>query len=425
MPNFTYDSGKLIPRPEVSVIFANVTDPNLTNWVDPYHQPLIISDVCRMTDFLRDLVDSAFMDLIGQEYSAGGMYIGRGAFKGTFFAPVAASRQTAAGLTEVADADIRKMLDAEIANGGIPAANNDSCYFVFLPVFTVSVSPFGRSDSTSARVAGYHSVLQLASGQHVYYAVIAYDVSASAYTVSHELAEIVTNPEGFGWTATRTTASSIIKEEIADVCTDPASFHGESISQFWSRSLGRCSAPADDGKRKRFARASIVGGTCLGHAVEDVPLNLKLQVDFTEPTQQQPFPFYVWFTTDGTVTGPNTQAQFVVVPPPAPSTIQVSVTTIDQLGCSKTTNREFRVVTKNEAAREDRFCALVKRLQTTATIVFRPNPLWDPLRDFITRPVVQPDIEAIESVARDMHELAQLLKENQAAGRSEGRNRQS
>jgi hypothetical protein len=148
-------------------------------------------------------------------------------------------------------------------------------------------------------------------------------------------------------------------------------------------------------------------------------------VDFTEPTQQQPFPFYFWFTTDGTVTGPNTQAQFVVVPPAAPSTIQVSVTAIDQLGCSNTISREFRVVTNSQAAREARFCALIKRLQTTATIVFRPNPLWDPLRDFITRPVIQEDIEAIESVARDMYELAQLLKENQAAGHSEGRNRQS
>ncbi|HEX6718876.1 MAG TPA: hypothetical protein VF088_17345 [Pyrinomonadaceae bacterium] len=124
------------------------------------------------------------------------------------------------------------MLDAEITNGSIPAANNNSCYFVFLPVSTVSVSPFGRSDSPSASVAGYHSVFQLASGQHVYYAVIAYDVSGSAYTVSHELAELTTNPEGSGWTAPRTTASSIINEEIADVCTEPASFHGEYISQF-------------------------------------------------------------------------------------------------------------------------------------------------------------------------------------------------
>jgi hypothetical protein len=365
------------------------------------------------------------MDLIGQEYSVGGVYIGRGTFMGTFFAPVAAGSQTVAELTEVADADIRRMLDAEITNGRIPAANNNSCYFVFLPINTVSVSPFGRSDSPSASVAGYHSAFQLASGQHVYYAVIAYDAIASAYTVSHELAELVTNPEGFGWQAPRITASSVINEEIADVCTELASFHGENISQFWSRSLGRCSAPADDGRHKPFARGSIVGGTCLGHAIEGVPLNLSLREDFTEPAQQQPFPFYLWSTTDGTITGSNSQPQFVVVPPAAPGTIQVSVLTIDQLGCSQTISREFRIVTRDEAAREDRFCGLIKRLQTTATIVFRPDPLWDPLRDFITRPVTRHDIEAIEIVARAMHEVAQLLKEDQAARYSDGRKRQS
>ena len=97
------------------------------------------------------------------------------------------------------------------------------------------------------------------------------------------------------------------------------------------------------------------------------------------------------------MSGSNTQAQFVVVPPAAPSTIQVSVVYTDQLGCSGTVSREFRVVTNSEGAREARFCALIRRLQTTATIVFRPNPLWDPLRDFVTRPIATRDIEALNA----------------------------
>ena len=418
MLTFSYGSGKLIGRPEVAAVFANVADPGLTNWVDTYQPPLTVSDVCRMTGFLRDLVDSAYMDLIGQEYSTGGVFIGRGTFRGSFFAPVAAGRRTADGLTEVADADIRGMLAAEIASGALPAVSGSACYLVFLPVSTVSVSPFGRSDSPGARVAGYHSAFTLASGPPVYYAVIAYDATGSAFTVSHELAEMVTNPEGNGWTAPRQTPSAIVLEEIADICDEPAFFHGEAVSQVWSRSLGRCHAPADDGPRKRFARATIVGGTCLGHAVEGAPLNLTLQVDFTEAAQQQPFPFYVWFATGGTASGSNTQPQFAVVPPAAPDVIQVSVTARDQLGCAYTVSREFRVVTANQAAREARFCALIARLRTTATIVFRPNPLWDPVRDFVTRPVSPSDIEAIERAAGDLAALAQLLREHHAAERS-------
>ena len=229
MPVFTYSSGTLIGHPAVTALFADVPAPTLTGWRDPYSPGVMLDDVCRITHFLADLVDSAFMDAIGLEYSSPATHIGRGTFLGSFFAVMAPAVAPQAPAYEVTDADVRTLLQSAILNGTVPPVTPDACYFVFLPPSVTSVSRHGRSDDARAPVGGYHDVFIMPGGAHVFYAVIPYASISFAVPVSHELAEMVTNPETAGWTTSTTTATAVVLQEIADICSEPAFFHGEWI----------------------------------------------------------------------------------------------------------------------------------------------------------------------------------------------------
>src|SRR5882762_5475494 len=109
MPTFNYGSGRLLGHAEVTPIFASVPAANV-DWSDPYSTGALLSDVCRITNFLDDLVDSAFMDMIGAEYSTAATSIGRGTFHGPFFAAITPAMAPAPPAYEVTDADIRSFL---------------------------------------------------------------------------------------------------------------------------------------------------------------------------------------------------------------------------------------------------------------------------------------------------------------------------
>jgi hypothetical protein len=414
MTTFNYGSGTLIAHPEVAAIFPDVPAAGLT-WEDPYptFAGTLLTDVCRITNFLNDLVDSAFMDLIGAEYSTKATAIGRGKFLGTFLENLNPAVAPVAPTFDVQDQDIRDMLASSIATSSLPPVNKNSCYFVFLPPSLTSVSPFGRSDSAQNAVLGYHSAFRLPSGQTVFYALIPYQGVDFAASTSHELAEMVTNPESNGWTAIISTPSVVKKVEIADVCDQTAFFHGEGITTFWSRSQGKCVAPAEDDLAKTSVRTAIRGGTCMGHAIESQPLSLTLDVQRAGVPQN--VNRFLWTASDGQVVGTNTLSNFVVVPPPAPNTFTVWVLGAGPLGCAYSAQRDFQVVSTASAAREEDICTLLDRLRTVAIYVFRPNPLWDPLRDLVVRPASRQELEGAELFATRLMRLVEVLRTSVSA----------
>ena len=157
-----------------------------------------------------------------------------------------------------------------------------------------------------------------------------------------------------------------------------------------------------------MAKSAIRGGTCLGHAVEGQPLEVTLDVE--RGGLAQPVSIYFWLGSGGQILGSQNKRKFVLLPGAAPSTVTVYVSAIGRFGCRYIVQRDFQVITKQAATWEINLCALLDKLRTVATHVFRPDPLWDPLRDLATRPAARVEIESAELFSTTLIQLVKLLK---------------
>jgi hypothetical protein len=141
---------------------------------------------------------------------------------------------------------------------GVPTASElQRCFVIFLP---------NTADLTDAPGAcGYHDSTYYAktTGDHnLFYAVISMKgvdasksgddvINAVSYCISHELAEMFTNPDGRGWFADADPVHGRSQTcEIGDICetkTNGQALGKWTIEQFWSQSVGGCydaSSPA-------------------------------------------------------------------------------------------------------------------------------------------------------------------------------------
>jgi hypothetical protein len=177
--------------------------------------------------FMSYITNSTFMDMLG-EYGAG-----RGSFLKSYI-DNGINSGLPTGVTSVSDAQIQAMLQADITNNELTAPNANTVYCVYTPPGVEVTAPFGLNGSiqTSGKdFSGYHVGFIDTAGEQISYIVIPYLPSSqpnlstpqsTTLTISHELAEAVTDPqfwtgsgtnrEALGWTNRAT-----YTEEIADI----------------------------------------------------------------------------------------------------------------------------------------------------------------------------------------------------------------
>ena len=113
-----------------------------------------------MNEFFDFVLTSKLMDQLS-EYNIEGKTIGHGKRVGSLTLTTSEPR------AKVQDSTIQKMLQAEIANGTLPAKNTNSLYFVFLPP-GAQVEQGGAASCTD--FCGYHD----STSDNIFYAVMPY-----------------------------------------------------------------------------------------------------------------------------------------------------------------------------------------------------------------------------------------------------------
>ncbi|MES1218482.1 MAG: hypothetical protein ABUT20_23450, partial [Bacteroidota bacterium] len=146
MSNFTYHGGGIISNPAVTVIYARSISinpdgtPGLPTWIDStntFNVP--ISEVCLYNNFIYDLIDSPFMDLLSKNFSiSGGPAIGRGSFTGSYIIDLPFNQKDG-NVLQITHADIEKMIDNAVQNGTIPAPAKNTVYVVYVNNIQVTV----------------------------------------------------------------------------------------------------------------------------------------------------------------------------------------------------------------------------------------------------------------------------------------------
>jgi hypothetical protein len=208
-----------------------------------------IQDMNELDTFLGMITQSGFMDQLNQ-YG-----VGRGSF---FDRDVPANGPTAG--TTISESQITNMLNAEIASNRLLAPSGNRLYVVFLP------PNVHDQNDLSGKAVGHHNSFTDSAGQTVYYAVILHPTGNLVYlgstgketpfqyqteTLSHELAEAVTDPGvGSGWWD-RNPQSPTFQDEIGDIPqqTLPAggncvgNYQGYLVTELWSNQAGASVLP--------------------------------------------------------------------------------------------------------------------------------------------------------------------------------------
>ena len=156
--------------------------------------------------YLSYLVDSSFMDVMN-EYG-----VGHGTFLGN-------------GIVDpgLLGASIQVEIANDITAGRLPGASINTLYVVFTPP---NVSVTSGSESSLLDFFGYHNIFSYGATGVVNYAVIANPIGNGTdgsmtvfqtitHTISHELSEAVTDPDGAGW------VDPVSGDEIADAADRP------------------------------------------------------------------------------------------------------------------------------------------------------------------------------------------------------------
>jgi hypothetical protein len=194
-------------------------------------------DVPALNQFMQVFSASPEYNSALQEYAVPGYPIRPGAFDGGFVI------QESPG-TGVDDPGVRSFLDRQIENHTVPARTDDRVYVVLLPP-GVSFQ-FGPGLGTPG---GYHTVNQVSgTGGLVHYIVIPQADSGgdTTFTLSHEMAETVTDPDALdlsrGWYDDSNAVEGPFTGEIGDLCEDQsgATLDGYWVSTLWSNLQNQC-----------------------------------------------------------------------------------------------------------------------------------------------------------------------------------------
>lgn len=211
-----FTSGPVISNVNIVPVFwtysGKTVDSNVTSWAPAY---------------LSALANSTYLDLLS-EYSAGGQSITRG----TTTAPYTITPTTAT-TAAITDKQIPKELAAQVTAGHLPAVTTDTAgnantlYMIFFPS-GVSITDSGGSKSC-IDYCGYHS--SGSSGGATYLYAVIPDLS-EVMTYPRSDGGTVTEPCGYGCTYQGKTKPEVdwfngtISHELAEAVSDPVGGNG-------------------------------------------------------------------------------------------------------------------------------------------------------------------------------------------------------
>lgn len=220
--SLTYHGGRLLTAPRYINVF----------W-GPYWNGR--SDVPDLNRFMQVFSGSPEYNSALQEYAVPGYPIRPGSFDGGFVI------QSDPG-TSVDDPNVRSFLDQQIGSGALPARADDRVYVVLLPP-GVNFQ-FGPGLGSPG---GYHTVNQFSStGGLVHYIVVPNADANQTFTLSHEMAETVTDPDALdlsrGWYDDSKFVTGPFVGEIGDLCENlnGAYVDGYYVSTLWSNVQNQC-----------------------------------------------------------------------------------------------------------------------------------------------------------------------------------------
>ena len=173
--NPRYHGGPVLPHAGICTLFwgPELEQASLHRYFDGFFQALF--------------ADGRFMANLAQ-YSAGSYQIGNGRLMAT-------TNDGASLPATVTDAQIQAEISAQVAAGKLPAPDANTLYFVLIPAEVIVVDPHGFD--SDHHFTGYHSYSP--SGGFAYAVVIAASQEEMTITASHELAEVVTDPQSDTW----------------------------------------------------------------------------------------------------------------------------------------------------------------------------------------------------------------------------------
>jgi hypothetical protein len=174
--NLTYRGGALMEHVQVSTLFMGKA------WQGSSYPSYV-------NHFFKDLfADGRYMANLAQ-YSAGGYQIGNGSF-------VATAWDKSALPAHVTDAQVRTDIVAGVKAKVLPPVTTDSLYVVYVAPGTSVVDENGEDSENN--FYGYHGYVTQSPIGSFAYAIIAYPEGEEwrlTATVSHEMAEAVTDPQ--------------------------------------------------------------------------------------------------------------------------------------------------------------------------------------------------------------------------------------
>lgn len=389
----TYGGGPVLSNVEVVLVWVYLDAVDNLGVVH-VHDPRTSGDWVPMTEeFFADILDSAYMDLLGKEYSIpNGQTIGRGKLVGSYFIKLPHTLQ--ASSENVESAELTDLLAAGVAAGTLPPPSPNTLYYLLIP----------EEATLLPTVGGWHSMLtEEQMGFPVYFAIIASYKDSIA--LAHELVEAVTDPKvGEGWVALDQ------GEEIGDLCDKGTAsfFHGYEVCEFWLNSTDQCSKIVDDHMSNLPITIRIQAkprSACFAVFAEQTWL------EFTGTAQRGGLTLPKvgdWFT-DGyyyayPLSGTNLPYRVPAAGTPFSITYQLSYPDGSAIAAH---TEHYLSVTAEQFAEHQAWCQTLRRVRTIAKSGARqpPLPLWDPLRDFGWQPITGAELHRAKEFASQLLSL--------------------
>jgi hypothetical protein len=136
-------------------------------------------------------------------------------------------------------ADVQNLVTGLIGAGSVPKPNSgnffDFIYCVLMPS-TTSYKPGGLNGEHS--VASWKDPATNQTERPYVAWILNGSLDQMTTTISHELAETITDPRGDG--IQLAPASPTSWNEIGDVCSSVAYLHGVAVQSYWSQNFGAC-----------------------------------------------------------------------------------------------------------------------------------------------------------------------------------------
>jgi hypothetical protein len=160
-----------------------------------------------LQDYAKWIVGSTWLTTIGESYGVG---------QGTYVQHYTINSPAPATLTE---SDIDDLLESLLGvDGGLPAPNSNSLYFIYFPAGTVITG----GGTSCIDYGGYHTE-DVSGAYDVPYGVIPTCSSDLSVVVSHELAESATDPfvgsrPGYRFTDPSDAFTYVSQGEVGDLC---------------------------------------------------------------------------------------------------------------------------------------------------------------------------------------------------------------